>query len=108
MGLFNRDGKRQTGSERRQYRDHLAELDVLLEDGLDRLGAKIAEMAREGSLDARLVWEQAARISSIEDEIQLVERGITERLSRDQLAELARQQATDESPGEPDSAELTH
>ena len=53
-------------------------------------GGAIAEQATEGGLEAREIWEQAARLSSIEDEIKLVERGITERLTREQLAELAR------------------
>lgn len=88
MGLFGRGGI--SRRERREYREHLAELDVLYEDGLERLGAEIAEMAERGKIDGPAVWEKAARLSAIEDEIELVERGISEGLTREQLAELAR------------------
>ncbi|HZJ28495.1 MAG TPA: hypothetical protein VFD37_00735 [Solirubrobacterales bacterium] len=88
MKLFGR-GERQTGKERREFRDHLAELDILLEDGLENLGAAIAAIGPGGKRDARALWQKAARISAIEDEIRVVERGITERLTRDQLYELA-------------------
>lgn len=87
MGLFRRGGI--SGRERRQYRDHLAELDILLEDGLERLGAEIAEMAARGKIEGRQVWERAARLSAIEDEINLVERGLSEGLTREQLAAMA-------------------
>lgn len=88
MGFFRRGGI--SGRERRQYREHLAELDVLLEDGLEHLGAEIAAMSAKGKLDGPHIWEQAARISAIDDEIRLVERGISEGLTREQLAEIAR------------------
>ena len=91
MGLFRRGGI--SRRERRQYREHLAELDNLYEDGLERLGATIAEMSSRGEIDGPLVWEEAARLNAIEDEIELVERGITEGLTRDQLAALARGEA---------------
>lgn len=88
MGLFRRGGI--SRAERRQYKEHLDELDILFEDGLERLGAEIAAMAAAGKIDGPRVWEGAARLSAIEDEIELVERGISEGLSREQLAELAR------------------
>lgn len=87
MRLFRRGGI--SGRERRQYRDHLAELDILLEDGLERLGAIIAEMTEADRIEGPLIWERAARLSAIEDEILLVERGLKEGLTREQLAELA-------------------
>lgn len=93
MGLFRRGGI--SGREKRQYREHLAELDELLEDGLERLGVEIAAMAADGQIDGPRLWEQAARLSGIEDEINLVERGIIEGLSREQLIELARQDMGD-------------
>lgn len=89
MKLFGRRGL--SGRERRRYREHLAELDILLEDGLERLGDEIAEMTAAGKIDGPRVWEAAARLSAIEDEIELVERGIAEGLTREQLAELARE-----------------
>lgn len=91
MGIFRKGGI--SGRERRQYREHLAELDILLEDGLERLGADIAAMQAADGIDGPAVWNEAARLSAIEDEIRLVERGISEGLSREQLADLARQDA---------------
>lgn len=88
MRLFRRRGI--SGRERRQYREHLAELDILLEDGLERLGAEIAAMVADDSIDGPRIWEKAARLNAIEDEIELVERGISEGLTREQLAEIAR------------------
>lgn len=93
MGIFRRGGI--SGKERRQYREHLAELDILLEDGLERLGAEIAAMRAGPGIDGPAVWNEAARLSAIEDEIGLVERGISEGLTREELAGLARQEATD-------------
>ena len=87
MRLFRRGGI--SGRERRQYREHLAELDILFEDGLERLGAEIAEMSARGRIEGRRVWERAARLAAIEDEINLVERGLQEGLTREQLAALA-------------------
>lgn len=103
MGLRNLFGRGDrnhlSGAERRQYREHLAELDVLLEQGLEQLGARLAGMSRSGELDPQEIWDEAARLTAIEDEVRLVERGITERLTREQLQELARQEAAQSTEG---------
>lgn len=109
MGLFDflkpSEG-RLSSAERREYRDHLAELDVYLEEGLEHLGADITSMTERGQIDGKAIWQQAARLSAIEDEITLVERGISERLTRTQLAELARDQARERTDDTGDESTL--
>lgn len=92
--LFGGGEEKLSGSERREFREHLADLDAVLEEGLESLGEQIAhDLSQGNSPDTEAIWREAGRLDAVEREIQLVERGITERLTREQLAEIAAQEA---------------
>lgn len=82
-------GPRQSRRERVQLRRRLHDLEPLLEVRLGELGGLAAEMHRRNRIDVDVLWAQAADVASIEDEVALTRRGIEERLTSEQLAELA-------------------
>jgi len=82
-------GQRQTRRERVQLRRRLHDLELLLDVRLADLGALAAEMHRRNRIDVETLWAQAGDVATIEDEVALIRRGIDERLTSDQLAELA-------------------
>ena len=80
---------RQGLRERSRLRRHLRELEELREARLRDLGGLALEMHREEKLDRDLLWEPAAEIATIDDEAQLVRRGLDEGLTLAQLEEIA-------------------
>ena len=83
-------GERQTRRERRAMSDHLEELLDLREEKLVELGRLTVEMSREGAFDRTLLSAKADELVRIDSESELVVRGIEEKLTLDQLEELAR------------------
>jgi hypothetical protein len=83
-------GERQTRRERRAMSDHLEELLDLREEKLVELGRLTVDMSREGALDRNLLSAKADELVRIDSESELVVRGIEEKLTLDQLEELAR------------------
>ena len=102
MGLLDRRASRQTARERGQLRRHLRELDSLREERLRDLGGLALEMYRRDRFDRELLWSKAAEIDAIDDEAQLVQRGLDEGLTLDQLEEQARGQAERRPVAEPE------
>ena len=90
MGLLNRESKRQTRREREQLQRHLRELGEFREGRLLDLGGIALEMHKRDRIDGKLLWSKAAEIDAIDYEAKLVQRGIDEGLSLEQLEELAR------------------
>jgi hypothetical protein len=74
----------------RQEREHLRELEDLREERLRELGGLALEMHTRKGVDRDLLWKPAAEIAAIDDEAQLVRRGLDERLTLAELEELAR------------------
>lgn len=83
-------GKKQTRRERRAMSEHLEELLDLREDKLVELGRLTVDMSREGSFDRTLLSAKADELVRIDSESELVVRGLEEKLTLDQLEELAR------------------
>ena len=84
-GKRDRQGRR----ERSRLRRHLRELEQLREARLRDLGGLALEMHRHEKVDRNLLWEPAAEIADIDDEAQLVRRGLDEGLTLEQLEEIA-------------------
>lgn len=89
MGLLGRGKEKQTSRERSQLRDHLRDLGELREEKLRQLGLLAAEMQRSGKIDREKLWANAADVAAVEDEAELVHRGLKEKLTLEQLEELA-------------------
>ncbi len=94
MGLFSRDKEKQSSRERSELRSHLRELGELREEKLRELGEVAAGMQAAGKIDRAGLWEKAAEAASVEDEAELVHRGLKEKLTLGQLEQLARGEAT--------------
>ena len=89
MGLLNRSGEKQTLRERGELRRHLDDLGRLREEKLGELGGIAVGMHRDGELDRDALWDAAAEIAAIDDEVKLVRRGLDEGLTLAQLSELS-------------------
>ena len=89
MALLGGKPGRQGSRERGRLRRHLRELEELREEHLRRLGGLAIDMHRSGKLDREGLWEPAAEIAAIDDEAQLVRRGLDEGLTLSQLEEIA-------------------
>lgn len=105
MGLFNRKKGSQSGGDRRQMREHLEELDSLLDEKFRDLGDTVLEMYATEGVDGRLLWSRAAEIDSIESEAALVRRGLDEGLSLTELQALARQKSGKSEASGPPAAD---
>ena len=91
MALLKRDdAPKQTKKERTLLRNHLEDLGDLREERLTELGTLAFEMNERGNLDQRQLWEKASEIAKIDEEAELVHRGLTEGLTMEQLAEIER------------------
>jgi hypothetical protein len=104
--MFGRDKEKQTSRERNELRSHLRELGEVREEKLRELGETAADMQAAGRIDRAGLWEKAAEAASIEDEAELVHRGLKEKLTISRLEELAREEASgtagsDETPAAP-------
>lgn len=86
-------GKRQTRRERRAMSEHLDELLDLRQERLVDLGRLTVDMSREGAFDRTLLSAKADELVRIDSESELVVRGLEEKLTLEQLEELARETA---------------
>jgi hypothetical protein len=93
VGLLRRGKERQSSRERSELRNHLRELGELREEKLRELGEVAAGMQAARKVDRTALWEKAAEAASVEDEAELVHRGLKEKLTIGQLEELARGEA---------------
>jgi hypothetical protein len=100
MGLFSRDTEKQTSRERNELRSHLRELGELREQKLRELGETAAGMQAGGRIDRAGLWAKAADAAAVEDEAELVHRGLKEKLTIAQLEELAQAKASGEGSDE--------
>ena len=91
-------GERQTRRERRAMSEHLEDLLDLRQDRLVELGRLTVDMSREGSFDRTLLSTKADEVVRIDSESELVVRGLEEKLTLDQLEDLARGAAEDGEP----------
>lgn len=85
LGKSDRPGRQERGELRR----HLRELEDLREERLRELGGLALEMHRRKGLDRDLLWKPAAEIAAIDDEAQLVGRGLDEGLTFAELEQIA-------------------
>jgi hypothetical protein len=92
MALGRRKGG-QTSRERGLLRRHLKALAERREGTLRDLGGLALEMYRRDNFDSRLLWKKAAEIAAVDDEMRLLERGLEEHRSVDELQEMARNAA---------------
>jgi len=102
MGLFGRKGKGQTSAERSQLREHLRDLGELREEELRGLGELAAEMQRGDGIDREKLWAAAAEVAAVDDEAELIHRGLQEKLTLEQPEQLAGGESTD--PEAPEAA----
>ena len=92
-------GERQTRRERKAMSEHLEDLLDLRQDKLVELGRLTVDMSRQGSFDRTLLSAKADELVRIDSESELVVRGLEEKLTLDQLEELARGAAEGGEPG---------
>lgn len=89
MALLRRKRGGQSAAEREQLQQRLRELEQQREERLVALGSLAVEMHRRAAVEADALFEPAAGIVALEDEVKLVRRGLDEGLSPQQLRELA-------------------
>jgi hypothetical protein len=89
MALLRRKRGRQSPEDREQLRRRLQDLEEQREERLAALGGLAADLHRRNAIDAAALSEPAAAIVALEDEMELVRRGLDEGLSEEQLKELA-------------------
>ncbi|MFN8159498.1 MAG: hypothetical protein U0R52_00420 [Solirubrobacterales bacterium] len=86
--MFGRGKDKQTSRERSELRRHLRDLGELREERLRELGDLAYEMQRSGRVLRDPLWKKAAEVAALDDEAELVHRGLKERLTIAQLGEL--------------------
>jgi hypothetical protein len=74
-------------------RRHLIALDERREANLRDLGGLALEMFRRDSVSERLLWNKAAEVAAVDDEIKLIKRGLEEKRTVDELDAMARETA---------------
>lgn len=87
---LGRGKKRQTRRERKAMNEHLEELLEMRRDTLGELGEMTVEMAREGRFDRTLLAAKAEEAVKIDGEADLIIRGLEEKLTLDELEDLAK------------------
>ncbi len=87
---LGRGKKRQTRRERKAMSDHLEELLAMRSETLTDLGRMTVDMSREGRFDRNLLAAKAEEAVRIDGEADLIIRGLEEKLTLDELEELAR------------------
>jgi len=85
LGTSDRLGRQERG----QLRRHLRELEEMREERLRELGGLALEMHKRKGLDRDLLWKPAAEIAAIDDEAQLVRKGLDEGLTLAELEQIA-------------------
>jgi hypothetical protein len=91
MGLFGGSG--QTRQERKAMKEHLRELLQLRQEALAGLGKLTVGMADEGRFDHTVLTGKSEEIAKIDGEADLIARGLEEKLTLEQLEDLAREGA---------------
>ena len=89
MALLKRKRGKQSDEERERLRGRLQELEQQREERLATLGGLAVDMYRRKALAADPLFKPAAEIVALEDEMNLVRRGLDEGLSAEELQELA-------------------
>lgn len=74
-------------------RRHLIALDEQREANLRDLGGLALEMFRRDNVNERLLWNKAAEVAAVDDEIRLIKRGLEERRTVAELDQMAREAA---------------
>ena len=87
---LGRGSKRQTRRERKAMSEHLEELLSMRRETLTDLGEMTVEMSREGRFDQTLLAAKAEEAARIDGEADLIIRGLEEKLTLDELEELAK------------------
>ena len=88
MGLLNRHGSSPSARERGQMRRRLREIAEQRRESLRELGGLALEMHRRERFEPRLLSERAAEIAALDEEAELLRRGLDERLTVRQLEAL--------------------
>lgn len=87
---LGRGRKKQTRRERKAMNEHLEELLTMRSETLADLGQLTVEMSREGRFDRTLLAAKAEEAVRIDGEADLIIRGLEEKLTLDELEDLAR------------------
>lgn len=91
MGLFGGGG--QTRQERKAMKEHLRELLQMRQEALAGLGKLTVGMADDGRFDHAMLTVKSEEIAKIDGEADLIARGLEEKLTLEQLEDLARESA---------------
>lgn len=91
MGVFGDGG--QTRRERKAMKEHLRELLQMRQEALAGLGKLTVGMADDGRFDHSVLTGKCEEISKIDGEADLIARGLEEKLTLEQLEDLARENA---------------
>lgn len=87
---LGRGKKKQTRRERKAMSEHLEELLAMRRETLADLGEMTVEMSREGRFDRTLLAAKAEEAVRIDGEADLIIRGLEEKLTLDELDDLAK------------------
>lgn len=87
---LGRGKKKQTRRERKAMSEHLEELLSMRRETLADLGEMTVEMSREGRFDRTLLAAKAEEAVRIDGEADLIIRGLEEKLTLDELEDLAK------------------
>jgi hypothetical protein len=98
MGLRNRNGSKPSGRKRGQMRRRLREIADQREERLRDLGGLALEMHKRDRIEPRLLSEKATEIAVLDEEAELLRRGLDEGLTADQLKALEEGRSKLESP----------
>ena len=87
---LGRGRKRQTRRERKAMSSHLEDLLEMRRETLTDLDQMTLEMSREGRFDRTLLSAKAEEAVRIDGETDLIIRGLEEKLTLDELEDLAK------------------
>ena len=82
--------KKQTRRERKAMGEHLEDLLSMRSETLTDLGQMTVEMSRDGRFDQTLLAAKAEEAVRIDGEADLILRGLEEKLTLDELEDLAK------------------
>lgn len=88
--MARRGRKKQTRRERKAMNEHLEELLSMRRETLAELGEMTVEMAQDGRFDRTLLAAKAEEAVRIDGEADLIIRGLEEKLTLDDLEDLAK------------------
>ncbi len=87
---LGRGKKKQTRRERKAMGEHLEDLLSMRSETLTDLGQMTVEMSRDGRFDQTLLAAKAEEAVRIDGEADLILRGLEEKLTLDELEDLAK------------------